>query len=262
MTITENIQSIICDSLRETAPLKTIQVDNKNSTKLSEESRIFLARRDAALDEMKFNPTIENIRDYKLLRNETNRTISKEKWKRKSANLQAEALSNNDKWKVAKKLTGQKKFNSPQLIIEGSKHHMSPKDMASGLNRLYIRKVRTVIEQIPPATVDPLTHYKQAIGKVEKTLSFQQLNMSQLVKLVDKMKPTGSSGANDISMRVIKDARNELQPLILKMINESIKEQSISGTTKRNKDYTNTKERQEHKHIRRVEISKCDTSSV
>ena len=139
-TITGNIQEIICDSPRETAPLKMIQVDNKNSIKLSEESRIMLARRDAALDEMKTNPSIENIRDYKFLRNETNQTIAKEKWKRKSTNLQAEALSNNDKWKVAKKLTGQKKFNSPQLIIEGAKHHMSPKDMAAGLNRLYIKK--------------------------------------------------------------------------------------------------------------------------
>ena len=37
------------------------------------------------------------------------------------------------------------------------------------------------------------------------------------------MKPTGSMGSDDISMRTIKDARTKLQPLLLLLINQSIK---------------------------------------
>ena len=174
-----------------------------------------MALRDTALHNMKKDKTQDNIREYKALRNEVNRAISYEKWKRTSSSLQEEKGSASSCWKKAKKLTGQSKFNSPQLIIEGKLHHTSPGNIASALNRQYIQKVRSVISNIPETNIDPLIHFEKAIGRVDRTLSFSQINMCDLVKLVDKMKPTGSAGEDEISMRMIKDARQELQPLFL-----------------------------------------------
>ena len=198
-------------------------IDNTNSTKLSEETRTTLAMRNTAMETMRINPTVENIREFKMLRNLANKYVSKDKWKRSASSLQGEKQSTTDKWRKIKTMTGQKKFMSPQIIIEGNKHHLSPGDMASALNREYIRKVKTVISQIPPINIDPLVHYRRAVGEVLHKMSFKQLGMNDLVKIMDKMKPTGSTGADDISMRLIKDAREELQPLILILVNQSIK---------------------------------------
>ena len=138
--ITENLQQIINDSLRELAPIRNIQIDSTNCTKLSEKARTLLAFRDAALTNMKSSPTIENIREYKHLRSQANKEISIEKWKSSAEKFGGEKLSVTDKWKAAKLFTGQRSFKSPVSIIEGKQHHMSPGNMAAALNRLYIKK--------------------------------------------------------------------------------------------------------------------------
>ena len=221
--ITANIQQIITESLAIIAPIKIIQVDKTNKTRLSETTRTLLALRDTALQEMKLSPTQDNIREYKMLKNQANRAVNIEKWKRASASLQAEDSSNSNKWKKVKKMTGQKKFTSPQIIIEGNSHYMSPGSMAAALNRQYIQKVKSVISQIPETDIDPLVNFERVIGKVTHTLSFKQISMGELVKMIDSMKPTGSAGKDEISMRMLKDARAELQPLILILVNQAIK---------------------------------------
>ena len=217
------------------APIKTIQIDSKNATRLTQKTRTLMAMRNTALIEMKSHPTIGNICEYKNLRNQLNKEINKKNWKNSSASFREEKASFTDKWKLAKKLTGQKKFKSPQLTIEGNKHHISPGNMVSGLNRLYIQKVKSVIAQIPQSDKDPLVKYKQAVGEVTRTFTFQQISMGELSKYMDKMKPTGSAGADDISMRSIKDARAELQPLLLLLINQSIKSRTFPNQLKQAK---------------------------
>ena len=80
-----------------------------------------------------------------------------------------------------------------------------------------------MIKNIPNSQIDPLIHYSNSVGWVERKFTFTQISMGELTKLLDKMKPTGSAAEDDVSMQVIKEARNKLQPLILLMINQSIK---------------------------------------
>ena len=95
--------------------------------------------------------------------------------------------------------------------------------------------MKSVIAQIPETQTVPLVSYKRAVGIVDRTFSFKLISMSQLIKLIDKMKPMGSAGPDNILMRMIKDARDELQPLILIMVNQAIKNRIFPDQLKETK---------------------------
>ena len=50
---------------------------------------------------------------------------------------------------MVKKEIGQKNQFSPTLIIEGTRHHTTPKNIAEAMNRQYIQNVRKVISEMP-----------------------------------------------------------------------------------------------------------------
>ena len=67
--ITENIQTIMQDSINDMAPVKIIKITNKNQTKLSQETREKMAMRDMARQEFKNSNNPEDLRHYKNLKN-------------------------------------------------------------------------------------------------------------------------------------------------------------------------------------------------
>ena len=115
--ITENLQTIILDSIEPLAPMKIIQTNQKNLPKLSEKVKIAMAERDTALTESKMTNSQDDLRNYKNKKNEVNRMIACEKFERTRKTLQTENASINTRWKIIKKLTGQSKNTSPQVII-------------------------------------------------------------------------------------------------------------------------------------------------
>ena len=58
------------------------------------------------------------------------------------------------------------------------------------------------------------------------------------------MRATGSAGADDISMGLIKQAITELEPLLLHLVNSIIKSREISRSTENCKNGTYTENRQ------------------
>ena len=81
--------------------------------------------------------------------------LSKEKYRRKVATFQAETIKNNEKWKLVKAETGQGKFISPSLIIEGKSHHTSHEGIANALNRQYVRSIKKLINEMDSCQVNP-----------------------------------------------------------------------------------------------------------
>ena len=53
-------------------------------------------------------------------------------------------------------------------------------------------------------------------------LEIKTINMSQLRSILRNMKATGSMGEDDLLVKTIKAAQNELEPLILRMVNQTI----------------------------------------
>ena len=147
-TLTSKIQEMIQDSLFEMAPVKKIQISEKNSVKLSENTREKMVARDLAFFEYKKNKKIEDLRFYRNLKNEVNNHISKEKFARKVEFFKSEDTKMNQKWQKMKKITGQSNFLSPQLLTENGVKKTAPLEIAQSLNRQFISKVRKIKNEI------------------------------------------------------------------------------------------------------------------
>ena len=164
----------------------------------------------------------EDLKEFKNLRVSVNREISKEKYINTTARFQADGVSVNDKWKILKKETGQSKQSTPQIIIENGRQCTTQLEIASALNRQYIQKVRKTLNEMETSAVNPLTHYSKVIGRDDLSFTFEKISMAQLRSILVKMKSTGSTGQDDISMRLLKQAQSELEPLLLHMVNSTI----------------------------------------
>ena len=128
----------------------------------------------------------------------------------------------NQKWKLLKKETGQLKFTTPQVIIESSLHHTGQEAIAGALNRQYVRKVKLLTQEMESKGGDPMVNYRKIIPPGLSKLQIQTINMHQLRAVLRLMKATGSMGKDDLSVRTIKAAQPELEPLLLRLVNQTI----------------------------------------
>ena len=92
-------------------------LSDKNQNPLSMEAKQTIIDRDIAHNEAKNNPSIENSRIYKNLRNQTNRIITQERKIRKRQ-IFADNKSMKQMWKTSKDETGQNNHTTPTHIKE------------------------------------------------------------------------------------------------------------------------------------------------
>ena len=87
-----------------------------------------------------------------------------------------------------KKLTGQSKNSTPQVIIEGMVHHTKHLQMANALNRSYIQKIRKLTQNMQPTATNPLDSYRKSVGQVDHTFTFKQISLGELRSTLSKIK--------------------------------------------------------------------------
>ena len=129
-----------------------------------------------------------------------------------------EIKTSKQKWNAIKQETGQNKYISPTLIIEGKVHQTQPKKMADALNRMHLKSVRETINSIPNTQTNPLKSYYKYLGQDEQSklsFTFKQISMADLSSIITSMVPTGSTSRDEISMWLVKQARVELEPQLL-----------------------------------------------
>ena len=229
------MQQIINDSLSELAPVRKIQISQKNTNKLTESTRQKMVDRDQAFLDYKRTKSIDDLRYYRNLKNTVNRMIGKEKFERKKAVFHSPGTTIGDKWKIMKRETGQGQFKSPQILTENGKCHTAPHKIAQSLNRQFIQRIRKLVDEMENCSTDPLVNYRKVIPSDLSTFTFQQVTMAQLRKTLHTMRSTNSTGEDDISVRSIKQAQNELEPLLFKLVNSIIKTKNFPQALKTTK---------------------------
>ena len=192
---------------------KKSQSHQKNRPNISTEAREILFLRDQAHRDYMTSRDPGDLRNMKHLRNRANKIISTENYKNKVKNFQKEGMSIKQKWQTIKEETGQSKFETPQVIIEGETQFSSPLQMAKSLNRQFIQGIRQITNNLPQAPVDPIIHYRKCLAQDQMTFSFAEIAMSQLRKIITSIKSTGSISRDNVSIKSIIMARNELEPL-------------------------------------------------
>ena len=168
--------------------------------------------------EAKENPSPENCRNFRHLRNQANSIISKERHTNKKEQFQTET-NTRKMWKMASEESGQAPHTSPTMIREGAKLHTKSRDIASSLNRQYLGTIRETINSIPRIATNPMDLYSRSLGRIESKLEIQQISMTELKKVLSTMSPTTSTTSDYLSMKIIKDAGSSITSHLLHLIN-------------------------------------------
>ena len=229
--ISDNITTILQDSLKQMAPVVRIQLSQKKQNPLSTEAIEALCNRDIAHLEAKENPSLENSRQYKNLRNQANSIISKERHFTKRDQFQTET-STRKMWKMTKEETGQAPHTSPTIIREGTKYFTKLRDIATSLNRQYLSIIRETINSIPKTNTNPMNLYSRSLGRIDSKLDIQQNNMNELKKVLSSMSATTSTTSDYLSMKVIKDAGPTITSHLLHLVNRIIATQDYPVSLK------------------------------
>ena len=123
---------------------------------------------------------------------------------------------------MARDKLGWTKGSSPSTLLSGKKWITKPQEIAERLNLDYVTRNNNLSNNIPDNGIDPMINYKRVIKTPTKKLYFQTINMSDLRKMINKIRPTASTGIDDISVKTLKIYINVLEPLLLKLINQVI----------------------------------------
>ena len=142
-------------------------------------ARQALVDRDMAQMVAKQNPSVDNTRLYKNMRNNANKIIISERKIRKRTLFEEES-STKQKWKRAKEETGHNNHSYSAYIKDGTKILTKPREIATSMNIQYISTIRETISSIPETDIDPLILYSNFMGPIESRLNFDQISMHQL----------------------------------------------------------------------------------
>ena len=76
-----------------------------------------------------------------------------------------------------------------------------------------------IVDNIPNINLDPMSYYRKYVKKATNKFKFEQINMSELRKIINKMKKSSSVGYDNISINMIKSIRKAIEPIILRIVN-------------------------------------------
>ena len=223
--VAQNIQQIVQQSMDPLAPMKRTQVPKSTNSNISTEAKLLLAQRDTAYQNFKRTGDSQYLRQYKYLRNQATTQISKDKYLEKVQIYHGDRLATpKQKWKQIKKDLGQDKYSSPTLIREGQFQYTKAIDMAQALNRLYITSIRNIRNKMETSATNPMISYNKFLRRndPELSFSFKTITMKDLSTTLTKMRATGSSSVDNISMWMLKQGADHLRPLLLHMVNRII----------------------------------------
>ena len=100
--------------------------------------------------------------------------------------------------------------------------------MGNALNCQYVQRIRSLINDMEAKEYElnpsnPLPDYIKSVENTSLSFNFNSVSMKQLRNALKGMKPTRSMGEDDISMKIIKSAQAELEPLLLHLVNATIR---------------------------------------
>ena len=197
------------------APYKTKKVRFTNSKHpLSPETLKMRKERNAARNKlMKSSPDERKVRVqvYKRLRNRVASLIKRDRARR----AQQELNEGMEPYKVANKILGKRKPDDLSHLIanEGGET-----EAASKINDHFVDKVHQLkLKLRDQRTCDPLSKLSPSMNK----FSFQDVSISQVEKIIRKMKKSHSSGPDGITSAQLKSTIRAISPVLSLMINTS-----------------------------------------
>ena len=232
----ENKFSSLLESL---APMRKSQPRRKISRWISNSSKALIIQRDIARDIAVISSQEEDWGTYRRLRNRCNKNIKKDRrdnqkeiFKKCQDNKDSKGL-----FRYTKKKMGWKVGGTPQVFQIDGKMITNPTTMANIQMEYYHKKVKKLVENLPPQTADPLSSLREAMARWGKATQIPELRLksvtpSEVVKLIKDMGNSHSFGLDGIDSGTLKISPEAIAAPIAHIINLSIQTSKFPGRWK------------------------------
>ena len=162
---------------------------------------------------------------FKVYRNKlkTMMLVTKKKWQ--LAQLSQKNPDQKARWRSIKRATGvaRKQTQDIYLDVEG-KVLTDPYDVAQHLNGYYVKKVKDIIDKAPPDPKLAMEYTEEYMKNfnVDDELEFKSVSISDVKRVISRLKSTSSVGHDELSTIVIKKFAEVICPEITRLVNMCI----------------------------------------
>ena len=193
-----------------------------------------MTERDLAQKKAAESGSNEDWKKFKLLRNQINGILKKEKsvWQ---ASRMENCATTSDIWKTVKNWLGWKTGGPPtQLVVNGELLN-KPKELSKSMNEYFVNKVTNLRGSIPPCRKNPLERVRNLMQNRRCSFSLKAVHPDDISKIIQNLKSSKSCGLDNIDSFVLKLACEELTPAITHVVNLSIGQSYFPSTWKTSK---------------------------
>ena len=144
--------------------------------------------------------------------------------KEKSIKNKMEEVQNDPKkeWQQTKQIIGWKPAGSPAILSVNGKTVSKTVEIADAINCAILTKTCKIQRNITKTTTDPLQNYRKLMEGKSCQFSLKNIEMPQLNKLVNEIKPGNSTSFDLISIKTLKKLYPAIKQPLLNLINTTI----------------------------------------
>ena len=206
------------------APVKRVVVSSKNrAVWLSEETKESIARRQSQREKAAMTGLEQDWIEFRRLRNETTAKVRKDKMKFMEDQLKPDQDPKN-LWSNLKKLSGVSLTSQSTIaILHNNEVIKSPKTLSNLFNDFFIEKVEKIVKICPPNINSALIYTSNHVGNNKPPeMEFSTVTTEKVLKIINSLKNTGSTGTDGINTLTIKKLKDILVGPLTEIINKAI----------------------------------------
>ena len=161
--------------------------------------------------------------EYKNIKIETNRIIDQQYKLKEESYIEDNKDNIRKMWNDAK----DRMYENDKIKIEKIYHNnqfvIGSKKVSQELNDYFQNKVKKIKSNIPQQKSDPMIHYRKMVKNPKNKLYLTEINMHQFDLIYSKLKKSSSTIDDGISMSMINMMKEEIKPLLLNLVNSTIR---------------------------------------
>lgn len=217
-----HLQSLLQDKLDDVAPLIKVQINKKSDHQIRHETLMMMKERDEARLKARRTKDPDDWRLFRNIRNNVTTKLHNEYTQQDKNALDSKKNNPAELWANAKRLSGWESRSTPRRIISQGRHHDSPKDIAHILNQEYISRAEDIADSIPKTDLNPMDNYRRMLKGKILNMTLTTISLAEMNLILKSMKPTKSTSADGLSMKLVKGAAQVLAKPLLNIVNQSI----------------------------------------
>ena len=234
------LESRVVQTLDAICPYKTVQHRAVSKPWLSAETKALMETRDVAREKARVSKEDVDWQLYRVQRNLVNKLVNSDRKKHYSDMYTRHSESNDVSatFKAAKNQAGITKNTSPTYFLSEGKKITDPQSMANIQSRTFEEKTTKLLNDLPPATIDPCAKLLDSLDKwgdrknSRERFEFKPISRIDTLAILKDLANTTGSANDRIDALSLKHGAQILHGPITHIVNVSIQSSQFASKWK------------------------------